>query len=64
VVLKVFDLLGREVRILVNGNQIAEAKDIHWDGTNRSNQKVASGIYIYRMIADGFVQNRKMILLT
>jgi hypothetical protein len=63
VALKVFDLLGREVKVLVNGNQTTGLKDIHWDGTNQSNQKVVSGIYIYRLVAGGFVQNRKMILL-
>ncbi len=63
VTLKVFDLLGHKVKTLVNENQKVGPKEIHWDGRNQSNQEVASGIYIYRLIAGAFVQSRKMILL-
>jgi hypothetical protein len=64
--LTVYDLLGREVAVLVNERKPAGSYEISFDANN-----LASGVYIYRLTArptDGgqagsFVQTRKMILL-
>ena len=61
--LRVFDVSGRVVRTLVNGSQTAGAKSVTWNGTNDAGQRVASGIYFYRMIAPDFTQTKKMVLL-
>lgn len=61
--LKIYNLLGQEVRILVNQRQSAGYKAVLWDGTDEAGEKVSSGIYIYKIEANGFVQSRKMILL-
>ena len=63
VVLKIYNLLGQEVRTLVNGNQEAGYKKVAWDGMNDKGTRVASGIYIYRIKAGDFVKARKMILM-
>ena len=34
-----------------------------WNGRNSSNQKVASGIYVMKMVAGDFTQTRKMVLI-
>ena len=63
VVLKVFNLLGQEVRTLVDQNQIVGAKQVKWDGRDYSGKQLASGIYLYVLRAENFVYKRKMILL-
>ena len=64
VTLQVFDILGRRIKTLVNG--VVQSPGQHsavWNGTNSSGEKVASGIYIYRIESSGFISSRKMILL-
>ncbi len=56
--LRVFDILGREVATLVNGFQSSGSKVVEFDGTNLPN-----GMYIYRLIASGFADTKKMLLL-
>jgi hypothetical protein len=63
VTLKIFNLLGQEVRTLVNARQEAGFKTVVWDGLNNAGARVASGIYIYRIEAGTFVQARKMVLM-
>ncbi len=58
VVLKVYDILGRELATLVNEKQNSGRYNIRFDASN-----LASGIYVYRIIAGDFVQVHKMILL-
>ncbi len=49
--LKVYNLLGQEVRTLVGEAQTHGLKSIEWDATNNSGSTVASGTYIARMFA-------------
>ena len=59
----IYDLLGRRVRTLVDTPHDAGFHTTLWDGRNALGQRVASGIYIYRMRANQFVRTRKMVLL-
>ena len=63
VLLKIYNTLGEEVRVLVNEKQGAGVKSVVWDGRDTFGQKVSSGVYIYQLQAGEFVQNRKMVLL-
>ncbi|MBU1937256.1 T9SS type A sorting domain-containing protein, partial [bacterium] len=56
--LKVFDLLGREVAILVDEVHPAGIHNATFDGSD-----LPSGIYFYRLQAGDFVQTKKMVLL-
>ena len=58
VVLKIYDLLGREVATLVNKQQSAGSYSVTFAAGN-----LASGIYFYQLIAGGFNQVKKLILL-
>jgi len=58
VTLKVFDVLGREVRTLVNENLQPGSYETTFDARG-----LASGVYFYRMKAGAFVQTRKLLLL-
>jgi hypothetical protein len=55
--LKVYDLLGREVAILVDERRPAGAHTVRWDATN-----LPSGVYFYRLTASGFSQTKRLIL--
>lgn len=56
--LKVYDLLGKEIAILIN-----EEKE-SGNHTERFNVKyLSSGIYIYELIAENFRESKKMILI-
>lgn len=61
--LTVYDLAGREVRRLVTGEVAAGRHAVVWDGTSRTGEQVASGVYFYRLQAGEFVQSRKLLLL-
>jgi serine protease len=61
--LKIFNLLGQEVRTLVNERQEAGYHSAVWDGRDDSGNQVASGIYLYRIKAGEFVSIRKMVFL-
>ncbi|MBC8321960.1 MAG: T9SS type A sorting domain-containing protein, partial [Candidatus Marinimicrobia bacterium] len=58
-----YDIMGREVKRLVNKTQDAGFKSAIWDATNDSGQPVSAGVYLYRINAGGFVQTKKMVLL-
>jgi hypothetical protein len=58
VILKLFDLLGRQIAVLVDQNQHAGFYNVAFDAG-----KLASGVYFYRIEAGLFVQTKKMLLL-
>ena len=61
--INVFDLMGREVKTLVNKEQIAGFRSVKWDATNNTGHPVSAGMYIYTIQAGEFRQTRKMVLL-
>ncbi len=63
VTLIIYDLLGREVKTLINKEQSPGRYTVRWDGKNNNNINISSGIYFYRLTAGGIVFTKKMILL-
>ena len=59
----VYDMIGREVKNLVNGIQTAGFRSVKWDATNNNNQTVSAGLYIYSIYSDNYIDTKKMILL-
>lgn len=64
VTLEIYNILGERVMSIVN-NVVQDPGQyiMSWNGRNSSGEKVASGIYIYRIIANEFISSKKMILL-
>ncbi len=56
--MKVYDVLGKEIKTLVNEKKSAGNYKIEFDGSGLN-----SGLYIYRLEAGNFVSVRKMLLL-
>jgi hypothetical protein len=63
VTIKVYDMMGKEVRTLVSGKKSAGAYSVAWNGTDSRGQRVPSGIYFCRMTAGGTTQIQKMTLI-
>ena len=63
VILKIYNMLGQEVKTLVNGEKNAGTFNVQWRGDNDFGVKVSSGTYIYRVIAGSHIFTKKMILL-
>ncbi len=56
--LAVYDLLGREVAVLVNHEQLPGVYEVSFDGSG-----VSSGVYLYRLQAGDRFQTRKLVIL-
>ena len=56
--LRVYDLLGREVAVLVKEQQVPGSYEVKFDAVD-----LASGVYLYTLTAGTFVQTRTMLLL-
>ena len=69
VMLNIYDILGQEVKTLVNEAQDLGYKTVVWNSTNNFGNQVATGVYFYRLEAHGiisrntFVQVKKMLVL-
>jgi len=62
VALKVFDLLGREVKTLMDDELLAaEEHKVRWDGRNNLGQPLSSGVYLYRFDTSEFGAEKKMV---
>jgi len=56
--LSIYDMLGREISVLVNEDQPAGWKEAIWNVRG-----IASGMYVYRFTAGEFTQSRKMLFM-
>ncbi|MCE5271072.1 T9SS type A sorting domain-containing protein [bacterium] len=63
VALRVYDLRGATVRVLVDEQLGGGRHSVQWDGRDAQGRQVASGVYFYRLEAGGRSAVRKMILL-
>jgi hypothetical protein len=61
--LVIYDIAGRKVRTLVDGNIDAGYKKIVWNGRDDFGNGVATGMYIYRLVTGDFVDVKKMTFL-
>lgn len=63
VVVKIFNLVGEEIRTLVDAPFHAGHHIAQWDGKDKIGNAIASGVYLYRLQAGSFSCTKKMILL-
>ena len=63
VIIMVYDIVGREIRTLVNDQQNPGFNSIVWNGKDSFGRTVGTGMYYYRISSEKFIKTRKMILL-
>ncbi|MCK4353294.1 T9SS type A sorting domain-containing protein, partial [candidate division WOR-3 bacterium] len=63
VTIKVYDITGRLVKMLVNGVIESGYYSVTWDGKDEKGEPLASGMYFYRLEAGKNKATRKLILL-
>jgi hypothetical protein len=56
--LTIYNMMGKEIKRLINGKRTAGHKFIHWNAQDES-----SGVYIIRMEGEGFTDNKKVLLI-
>ncbi len=59
----IYNLLGEKVATLVDREQAAGTYTIEWNGRDKNDKIVASGLYLYRMESKNFVKIRKLVLV-
>jgi hypothetical protein len=59
----IYDLVGKEIRTLLNEYKQIGQHTISWDGKDNFGQSISGGIYFYKLQAGDFIQTRKMVLL-
>ncbi len=63
VVLKIYNILGEEVRSLVDEEQAAGVRTIVWDSKNNTGESVSSGHYYYRLVTGDFSRTLTLMLM-
>ena len=61
--LEVYNVLGRKVRTLADGNQAAGFYRMVWDGLDAGGRPVPTGLYFYRLVANQWTKTRRMMIL-
>jgi len=61
--LQVYDLKGRLIRTLVDGDQDAGRHEKLWDGRSRDGQTAPAGVYFYRLRSSESIETRRMTLV-
>jgi hypothetical protein len=61
--LEIYNIMGQQVATIVDRHMEAGRHSVTWNSTNDQGDRVASGIYFYRLDAGDLVDTKKMILL-
>ena len=61
--ISVYNMIGQKVAILLDKGIEVGTYSLIWDGKDDNGEDLASGVYLYRIEADGFVQTRKLVLM-
>lgn len=61
--LDIYNILGQKVKSLIDGPMGAGEHEVEWDATANSGQRVATGVYLYRLAVGSESQTRKMLFL-
>ena len=59
----IYNILGQEIRVLVDGLELAGFRSIRWHGKDNFNRNVSAGVYFLIMDSKDFTLRRKLILL-
>ncbi|MFQ5905127.1 MAG: FlgD immunoglobulin-like domain containing protein [bacterium] len=60
---RIYDVTGREVKVLATGKAKAGPHEVVWNGTDTAARRLPSGVYFCQMKSGGFVSTRKLLLI-
>jgi hypothetical protein len=63
VTLRIYNVLGQEVKLLLDADRPAGFWSITWDGRNDAGSPVGSGVYLYKLQTPSFTETKKMTLV-
>ena len=63
VTITIYDILGRQIKILFDQTQDAGYKTVIWNATNDYGKPMSAGVYLFQIRSGEFFQTRKMLLL-
>lgn len=63
VLITVFDMLGRSVKTLFNGNQTAGSYQVYWNGVDENGVTASTGTYIIRMQTESVTHIQKVMFI-
>lgn len=63
VYLAVYNVVGQEIKVLTQGRYAAGSHTVTWDGRDATGESVASGVYLYKLVTDNWMQTKKMMLM-
>ncbi|MBC8367226.1 T9SS type A sorting domain-containing protein [bacterium] len=61
--IRIFDLTGRRVATLWDGQQAAGNHELIWNGRDQNGHELSSGVYFLKFTAESYTQSQKLILL-
>ena len=61
--LVVYDIMGREIVRIIDGQLLGGHHKFRWSGKHNSGRVASSGIYFYQLTAEDFQQTRKMLII-
>jgi len=61
--LRVYNVLGEEIRTLVNGLQKSDYYQVNWDGRDNKGRLVSNGVYFYKLVSGSYSATRKLTVL-
>jgi len=64
VTIKIFDILGNEIKTLTNQFQLSGTHVVTWNGTNNSGEKIKIVCYYYTIQSGKYIQNQKIIYMS
>ena len=59
----IYNMRGQEINTLASGYHSIYSYTVTWNGTDKSGIEMPAGMYIYKLIADGFLQSNKMLFV-
>jgi hypothetical protein len=63
VTLRIYNLLGQDVKTLINQSMVPGRYTVEWNGNDILNNDVASGVYFYELRGESFISRKKMLLI-
>jgi len=61
--LKIYDVGGRLIKVLLDGHVTDGPHAVSWSGCDDAGRRVAAGVYLYNLRAPGIQESRRMVML-